>query len=303
MKSLLCIFFSVLIFSSNLAQIHSTESKSFNFGNSGISSYKFNSDQNTSINFSIGSYLKEAGLNLQKAGKYYTIMPNWALDAISKEENPYGIFFLGFVVLPIHLTITRTIAELSSPYYFGAAGEKLISASETNFVGSARIQKVGIKLKNYRKIGYFSGALTASGISLLSYSLITAATGGETKENLVKAGITSLAIGRILRLIPINYAASAGKEFIASSSIFTSDRQKNLVKKAGQNLKSYGTWSYVGTGLQGLGLLMALSNSDSNTRAIGITTFIASWIIFDAIGAHAVKSAGERLRELGEALQ
>jgi len=285
-----------------LAQIHSTESKISKFKNSVVLSYKLNYYQNTPINFSIGTYLKEAGMDLQKAGKYYTIMPNWALNAITKEENPYGIFFLGFIVLPIHLTITRTIAELSSPYYFGAAGEKLISASETNFVGSERIQKAGIKLKNYRKIGYFSGALTAGGIFLLSYSLITAATGGETKENLVKAGITSLAIGRILRLIPINYAASAGKEFISSSSIFTSDRQEDLVKKAGQNLKSYGTWSYIGTGLQGLGLLMALSNSDSNTRAIGITTFISSWIIFDAIGAHAVKSAGEKLRELGEIL-
>jgi len=59
MKALLSIFFSVLIFSFNLAQIHSTESKISKFKNSVVLSYKLNYYQNTPINFSIGTYLKE----------------------------------------------------------------------------------------------------------------------------------------------------------------------------------------------------------------------------------------------------
>ncbi len=281
----------------NIPPTSSEKAKEHNLGE--VSAKQVNKQE---INYgALGSNLEEAGGYLRKAAKAYTLMPTRTLDLINKEENPDMLIALSFFILPIEFTLSRFWGELSSAYYFGRAGDQMVTGSV--FIQpqeKPKLKLVGANLKKYRNYGYLGGAVFVSGISMTTYAWFSAL-GDDEKPRVLNAGLGAIVAGRLLRLIPLEYARSAGKK-LESISLPTG-RRNNLMLKAGKSMQAYANRTYWGYGLQALGITLALAaGNDCQMKAIGIGTAVLSGFIFDAIGASAANAAGKSLEELGNFL-
>jgi len=255
--------------------------------------------------------LGESGSYLKKSSKAYSAKPTISLNIISGAENPkaeelYFLMGVAFILLPIELTISRTYGEFASAYYFGRAGDELLKASDY-IQGDNRLsfKNAGNNFKKCEKYSYLSGGLMAGGIAVSTYSWFNLL-GNEDKSNyraLGRLGLGSILAGRLLRLIPLRYANSAGKDIVSISNLFKTEEQNELFYKAGKNVKNYANYTYWGYGLQGLGTVLFLASGDNTTMAAwGLGTAILSWFIFDEIGLNSLKKAGDKLIDLSRLL-
>lgn len=251
----------------------------------------------------LGADLEKAGRYLRKASKAYALMPTRTLNAITEEENPYLLMGLTLVILPIELTLSRFYGEFSSAYYFGSAGNAIINGSKYMPPQHAPTLKMaGENLKKYRSYGYLSGAVFVGGLAMTTYAWFSAL-GDNEKTGLLTAGLGAILAGRALRLLPLHYAKSCGKKLESISGSFPTDTHNKLIQEAGKSMQAYANRTYWGYGLQALGITLAFAaGDDDQMKAIGLETAILSWFIFDAVGAKAANSAGERLEELGNVL-
>ena len=252
------------------------------------------------------NYLNESGSYLKKSSKAYSAKPTISLNIISGEGNPYLLIGVAFFLLPIELTISRTYGEFASAYYFGRAGDELLKASDyiqgNNLLS---FKSAGHNFKKCEKYNYLSGGLMAGGIAISTYSWFNLLD-NEDKPNyrtLCTLGLSSILAGRLLRLIPLSYAKSAGGDIISISNLFKTEEQNELFYKAGKNIKNYAKYTYWGYGLQGLGTVLFLASGDNTTMAAwGLGTAILSWLIFDEIGLNSLKKAGDKLIDLSRLL-
>jgi len=250
--------------------------------------------------------LDESGRYLKKSSKAYSAMPTVSLNIISENENPYLLIGVTFFLLPIEMTISRTYGEFASAYYFGKAGDELLKASDY-IKGDNRLsfKNAGYNLRKCGKYSYLSGGLMAGGIAVSTYSWFNLL-GNEDKPNyrtLGRLGLGSILVGRLLRLIPLSYAKSAGGDIISISNLFKTEEQNELFYKAGKNIKNYAKYTYWGYGLQGLGTVLFLASGDNTTMAAwGLGTAIFSWLIFDEIGLNSLKKAGDKFIDLSRLL-
>ena len=252
------------------------------------------------------NYLNESGSYLKKSSKAYSGMPTISLNIISEKEDPYLLMGVAFILLPIELTISRTYGEFASAYYFGRAGDELLKASDyiqgNNLLS---FKSAGHNLKRCGKYSYLSGGLMAGGIAVSTYSWFNLLD-NKDKPNyrtLGTLGLGSILAGRLLRLIPLSYAKSAGGDIMSISNLFETEEQNELFYKAGKNIKNYAKYTYWGYGLQGLGTVLFLASGDNTTMAAwGLGTAILSWLIFDEIGLNSLKKAGDKLIDLSRLL-
>ena len=239
------------------------------------------------------NYLKESGSYLKKSSEAYRTMPTRAL------ENPEVYFF----ILPIEMTLSRTYGEFASAYYFGRSGDELLKASD--YVQGNNLlsfKSAGQNLKKCEKYGYLSGGLMAGGIAASTYALFKSFE-NEGKSNYFTLGLGSILAGRLLRLIPLNYAKSAGGNIMSISNLFKTEKQNELFYQAGNSIQNYTKRTYWGYGLQGLGITLFLASGDNTTMAAwGLGTAFLSWFIFDDIGLNALKKSGDKLVDLSRLL-
>jgi len=238
----------------------------------------------TSEPYVLGEYLLEAGVQLKRAYR-----PSHA-TADSFEEQlmwgflnwTFGIFTKGF----------------KGPYHVGNAGEQLIGASTIILPHKAPLMsKAGESLRSYRKLGYWNSGLFWGGFT-------TAMLSGKNEAVTVTGGSAMLA-GWGVGLFAPNHIGTAGKALQSISGDFATDNQRDLMYNAGKNLQDYKKQTYWGSGLQGLGITTAVlgfANENTTVGVTGILTTIVGMVLSNAIAPSSIRSAGERLEELGNIL-
>jgi len=302
MVFLICLLFiPFLIFGQNLP-VNSEKSDTSILENASIAdSDSFKVYNNNYI--LLRNYLNESGSYLKKSSKAYSTKPTRSLNIISETENIFLGLGAAFFLLPIELTISRTYGEFASAYYFGKAGDELLKASDyIKGDNMLSFKNAGHNFKKCEKYNYLSGGLMAGGIAISTYSWFNLLD-NKDKPNYFPLGLSSILAGRLLRLIPLSYAKSAGGDIISISNLFKTEEQNELFYKAGKNIKNYTNYTYWGYGLQGLGTVLFLASGDNTTMAgWGLGTAILSWFIFDEIGLKSLKKAGDKLIDLSRLL-
>jgi len=253
----------------------------------------------------LGKYLKRSGIYLKKSAETYSIMPNRTLNMIAEENNVYTLMGLTFIILPIELTLSRFWGELSSAYYFGKSGNELINVSE--YIQGSNSASFKIAGQNFKKCGnynYLSSGFMVGGLTISTYALLKSfENNGNGNSNLFSLGISSILISRLLHLIPLHYATLSGKNLTNISGLFQDEKQNRLIYQSGLDVQNYSKRTYWGYYLQALGATLFLVSGENNSmKSIGLGTFILSWFIFDEIGLNVLKSAGDKLEDLGTLL-
>lgn len=249
----------------------------------------------------VRKYINNSGIYLKKSAVSYSAMPTRTFNMITKENDPYMLMGLTLIVLPIELTLSRFYGEFASAYYFDKSGKEIIKGSDYVVNNtSLKFKNIGNNFKNCGKYGYVSGAFTAGGLGITTYALFNSFDNNNA-SNLFTIGFGSILAGRLLRLIPLHYARVSGEKLSNISDIFQNDNQNKLIHQAGVDIQNYSKRTYWGYYLQALGATLFLASGEDNSmKSIGLGTFILSWLIFDEIGLHSLKSAGRKLEELGD---
>ncbi len=233
----------------------------------------------------LGEYLLEAGNHLKRAYK-----PLYeSAESSSGQQLTWGCLNWTFGIFS---------KGLKGPYHVGEAGEQLIGASTVLLPEKAPLmEKAGEELRTYRKLGYWNAGLFWGG-------LITALLGANEKAVIAAGGSAMLAGWGVGFLAP-RHMGSAGERLEEISGAFPTDTQRILMEKAGKRLQAYKKQTYWGWGLQGVGITTTVIGVASKNTTVGVTgvlTTLAGMVIYNAIAPTSVRSAGERLEELGNIL-
>ncbi|MEK9149655.1 MAG: hypothetical protein AAB267_06385, partial [Candidatus Desantisbacteria bacterium] len=252
--------------------------------------------------------LKILGEKLQKTGKYLretgnvSGVPVFTLKLmdkmIEKDKEGEGLLMagiIGVIFLPAEVALSATYGGFAVPYYFGRSGDQLVEASKVFPPQEAFLMKrAGDNLKDCRKWGFISSALFCGGL----LSTIGKWYSKEDDKSLTYESI-AMSTGYGLRLLSTHYADLSGKELQKISESPLSNEPLKAMGEAGKELQDYRKYTCWGTGLEALGMTMAVAGKDT-VKTVGILTTLGGWIIAHPIAGSCIKSAAQKLDEAGD---
>ena len=193
-------------------------------------------------------------------------------------------------------SILGTGLSLASAHYIGSAGEQLTKVYGASFQHSFLMWRVGRDLKKYRRYIYWGEGLICGSLAMIPLASISYKFASE-----IYATVPVMFLSGIVCLIMAPYfVGTAGNHLKSASEFFPSRQQRMLVRKAGEDLRTFTKRTYIGWMLSLGGILLTLVKDDEMSIKTG--NFLTVWgIVLSALAAPwSIGSAGKKLEEAGK---